>query len=228
MLELLIAEDENLIAESLKKRFLESGFHPMIVNDGKAALEAVEKIVFDVIILDWNMPNLSGLEVCKVLRDRGIKAPIILLTVFSDTTNKVDALNAGADDYITKPFSFEEVLARVNAVVRRFHTTTTELSFNNYTLNLLDHTLIKPNETIKLSQKEYELLKFFIKNKNMIVNKDQICEQAWGTKCSPLSNIVEVTIKNLRRKLESETHKNFIRTIYGEGYIFFADKIHKY
>jgi DNA-binding response OmpR family regulator len=227
-MEILIAEDEKQIADSLRKRFLEIGFHPMIVSDGEAALAAVEKIVFDVIILDWRMPKFSGFEVCKLLRERQIKAPIILLTALTDICNKVEALNVGADDYITKPFSFEEVLARVNAVVRRFHSTTTELGFNNYILNLVDHTLVKPNETIKLSQKEYDLLKFFIKNKNAIVNKDQICEQAWGTKCSPLSNIVEVTIKNLRRKLESETHKNFIRTIYGEGYIFFADEILKH
>lgn len=227
-MEILIAEDEKQIADSLNKRFLEIGFHPMVVNDGEAALAAVEKIIFDVIILDWRMPKLSGLEVCKLMREREIKAPIILLTALTDTANKVDALNAGADDYITKPFSFEELLARVKAVVRRFQTTTTELSFNNYTLNLIDHTLVKPNETLKLSQKEYDLLKFFLKNKNMILNKDQICEQAWGTKCSPLSNIVEVTIKNLRRKLESEAHKNFIRTIYGEGYIFFADEILKH
>ncbi|MEW6653384.1 MAG: response regulator transcription factor [Bacteroidota bacterium] len=227
MLDILIAEDEKHIAVSLKKRFLEKGFHPMVVSDGEEALAAVEKIVFDVIILDWRMPKLSGFEVCKLMRKRNIKSPIILLTALSEISNKVEALNAGADDYITKPFSFDEVLARVNAVVRRFQSTTTELCFNNYTLNLVDHTLVKPNETVKLSQKEYDLLKFFLKNKNTIVNKDQICEQAWGAKCSPLSNIVEVTIKNLRRKLESENHKNFIRTIYGEGYIFFADEILK-
>ncbi|KAF0150966.1 MAG: two-component response regulator transcriptional regulatory protein [Ignavibacteria bacterium] len=227
-MEILIAEDEKQIAGTLKKRFLEIGFHPMAVPNGEAALAAVEKIVFDVIILDWRMPKLSGLEVCKILREREIKAPIILLTALSDISNKVEALNAGADDYITKPFSFDELLARVNAVVRRFHSTTTELGFNNCTLNLVDHTLVKPNEIIKLSQKEYDLLKFFLKNKNSIVSKDQICQQAWGTKCSPLSNIVEVTIKNLRRKLESKTHKSYIRTIYGEGYIFFADEVLKH
>lgn len=227
-MEILVAEDEKQIADSLKKRFLENGFHPMVVSDGEEALAAVEKIVFDVILLDWRMPKISGFEVCKLMREREIKTPIILLTALNDISNKVDALNAGADDYITKPFSFDELFARVNAVVRRFHSTTTELSFNNCTLNLIDHTLVKPNETVKLSQKEFELLKFFLKNKNMIVNKDQICERAWGTNCSPLSNIVEVTIKNLRRKLESETHKNFIRTIYGEGYIFFADEILKH
>lgn len=222
-MEILIAEDEKPIAESLRKRFLESGYHPMIVSDGEAVLSTVEKIVFDVILLDWRMPKFSGYETCKILRERGINTPIILLTALTDISNKVDALNAGADDYITKPFAFDELLARVNAVLRRFHTTTTELSFHNYTLNLIEHTLVKPNETIRMTEKEFELLKFFLTNKNVIVNKDQICERAWGIKCSPLSNIVEVTIKNLRRKLENDTNKRFIRTIYGEGYIFFAD-----
>ena len=227
-MQILIAEDEKPIASSLKKRFLEEGFHPMIVTDGESVLSAVEKIVFDVILLDWRMPKLSGYDACKALRARGIKTPIILLTALSDISNKVEALNAGADDYITKPFSFDELFARIHAVLRRFNSTTTELSFSNYTLNLVDHTLIKPNETIKISQKEFELLKFFLTNKNTIVNKDQICENAWGIKCSPLSNIVEVTIRNLRRKLESDTHKKFIRTIYGEGYVFFVDEILKH
>jgi DNA-binding response OmpR family regulator len=222
-LEILIAEDEKPIAESLKKRFLQSGFHPMIVPDGETVLSTIEKIAFDVILLDWRMPKLSGYDTCKILRERGINTPIILLTALSDISNKVDALNAGADDYITKPFSFDELLARVNSVLRRFHTTTTELSFHNFTLNLIEHTLVKPNETIRMTEKEFELLKFFLMNKNVIVNKDQICERAWGITCSPLSNIVEVTIKNLRRKLEHDTNKKFIRTIYGEGYIFFAD-----
>lgn len=227
-MEILIAEDEKQIADSLKKRFMENGFHPMIVSDGEAALAATDKIVFDVILLDWRMPKLSGNEVCKMMRTKNIKTPIIFLTAMTDVSSKVEALNTGADDYIVKPFSFDELFARIKAVVRRYYSTTTELSFNNYTLNLVDHTLTKPNETIKLSSKEYDLLKFFLQNKNTIVNKDHICEQAWGTNCSPLSNIVEVTIKNLRRKLESPTNKNFIRTVYGEGYIFFADEIIKH
>ncbi|MFC2094787.1 response regulator transcription factor, partial [Bacteroidota bacterium] len=137
-MEILIAEDEIQIAEPLRKNFLEEGHHAMIAKNGEEALNLVDKIKFDVIVLDWKMPKLSGLEVCKKLRQLNIKTPIILLTALTQTSNKIEALDSGADDYITKPFSFEELLARINAVIRRYNLNTDTLEYGDLLLNLPD------------------------------------------------------------------------------------------
>ena len=219
----MIVEDENAIAQSLKKNFINAGHHAIVVIDGEAAMNTILNIQYDVILLDWKIPKLTGLQVCKKMREIGLKTPIILLTALSDISNKVEALNAGADDYITKPFSFEEILARINAVLRRYQSSVSALPFGDYSLDLIERTVISSGDKIKLSEKEFELFRYFLINKGSIVNREQICETVWNIPCTPQTNIVEVTIKNLRKKLETGLNKKFIRTIYGEGYIFFAD-----
>ena len=137
-MEILIAEDEIQIAEPLRKNFLEEGHHAMIAKDGEEALNLIDKIQFDVIVLDWKMPKVTGIEVCKQLRDAENRTPIILLTALTQTSNKVQALNVGADDYVTKPFSFEELMARINAVVRRYNYEQEILDFEELSVNLLE------------------------------------------------------------------------------------------
>ncbi len=222
-MKILIAEDEKQIANSLKKNFADEGYSAVLVEDGEEAVEIISKNDFDVLLLDWRMPKLTGLEVCKRLRKIGYNKPIILLTALSDVKNKVEALNYGADDYITKPFSFEEVLARINAVLRRYEKTSTYLEFDEYKLDLISHTLITPNSKIKLPEKEFELLKYFLENPGIILNKDRLCHDVWELPFTPSTNLVEVTIKNLRNKLEELTGKKYIKTIYGEGYLFIID-----
>ena len=222
-MEVLIVEDECAIAESLKKNFLNAGHHAIVVSDGEAALNTILNIQYDVILLDWKIPKMTGLQVCKRMKEAGLKTPIILLTALSDISNKVEALNAGADDYITKPFSFEEVVARINAVLRRYQSSVSALPFGDYSLDLIERIVISSGDKIKLSEKEFELLRYFLFNKGSIVSKEQLCETVWKIPCTPQTNIVEVTVKNLRKKLETGLNKKFIRTIYGEGYIFFAD-----
>ena len=221
---ILIAEDEHQIADPLRKNFLEEGHHAMIASDGLQALELLKKIQFDVIILDWKMPKLSGLEVCKKIREKNNQTPILLLTALSDVSKKVDALNAGADDYITKPFSFDELYARVKAVKRRFNVEREVLEYDNLTLNLIARTVeLNSGNQISLTDKEFDLLKYFILNKGSILNKDHLCKNVWGLTFTPRTNVCEVTVKNLRKKLEKFTDKNCIKTIYGEGYILIAD-----
>lgn len=222
-MKILIAEDERQIANSLKKNFADEGHTAVIVEDGEEAVDVISKDDFDVLLLDWRMPKLTGLEVCKRLRKIGYNKPIILLTALSDVKNKVEALNFGADDYITKPFSFEEVIARINAVFRRYEKTVTYLEFDEYKLDLIAHTLVTPNSKIKLPEKEFELLKYFLENTGIIINKDRLCHDVWQLPFTPSTNLVEVTIKNLRNKLEELTGKKFIKTIYGEGYLFIVD-----
>ncbi len=223
-MEILIAEDESQIAEPLRKNFLEEGHHAMVAKDGEEALKLVEKIEFDVIVLDWKMPKISGIEVCKRLREMGNNTPILLLTALSQVSNKVEALNSGADDYITKPFSFEELLARIKATKRRYNIEQDLLAYDNFSLDLINRKVETDNvEKIDLTDKEFDLLKHFILNKGTVINKENMCKYVWGLNFIPKTNICEATVKNLRKKLEESTGKKYIKTIYGEGYILIDD-----
>jgi len=223
-MEILIAEDEAQIAEPLRKNFLEEGHHAMVAKDGEEALQLVEKIEFDVIVLDWKMPKVSGIDVCKQLREMGNNTPILLLTALSQVSNKVEALNSGADDYITKPFSFEELFARIKATKRRHNIEQDLLVYDNFSLDLISRKVeTDDGKKIELTDKEFDLLKYFIINKGTVINKELMCRYVWGLNFIPKTNICEATVKNLRKKLEESTGKKYIKTLYGEGYILIAD-----
>ena len=223
-MEILIAEDEIQIAEPLRKNFLEEGHHAMIAKNGEEALNLVDKIQFDVIILDWKMPKVSGLNVCKQLRQLNIKTPIILLSALTQISNKIEALDSGADDYITKPFSFEELLARINAVVRRYNLSTDTLEYGDLLLDLPNRQVATVSgKKVELTDKEFDLLRYFISNKGDVVDKEKLIKVVWQLDFVPKTNICEVTIKNLRKKLEDQTGKKYIKTLYGEGYLLLAE-----
>lgn len=220
---ILVVEDEIQIAQSLKKSFEAEGYTARTAEDGKTALQILEQEKFDAILLDWRMPEISGLEVCRRLRASGNQTPIILLTALSDISNKIEALEIGADDYITKPFSFEEVLARIKAVLRRSQSPVTALIFDEFKLDLMSRVLKSPHSNLKLPEMEFELLKYFIQHKNSIIGKEQLAKDVWKLSFLPSTNFIEATIKNLRKKLEEISPKKYIQTIYGEGYLFIAD-----
>ncbi len=222
-MKILIVEDEKKIAESLRKNFNDEGFETMNCFDGSHALDVVSKEKFDLILLDWRIPEISGINVCKRIRNANNQTPIILLTALTNLSNKIEALNCGADDYITKPFSFEEVLARVKAIIRRYKFSNNIIEFENLSLNLMTHTLKTEAESIKLPEMEFELLKYFLENKNQIISRETLCADVWKLNYSPSTNVVDVTVKNLRNKLEEHTGKKFIKTVYGEGYLFIAN-----
>jgi DNA-binding response OmpR family regulator len=222
-LQILIVEDDEQIAGSLKKNLLSEGHSALISGDGEDALKKVSEIEFDAILLDWRIPKITGIEVCKRLREEGLSTPIILLTALSDISNKIEALNNGADDYITKPFSFDEVMARINAVVRRFKTVENEIMFGTSSLKLLTRELETSRGMVELSDKEFSLLKYLLRNRGIIISKETLSEKVWEIPYSASSNVIEATVKNLRKKLESSTDKQYIKTAYGEGYIFIAD-----
>lgn len=223
-MQILIAEDELQIAESLKKNFRDEGLNAMIACDGEKALQLLDEIEFDLLLLDWRMPKLSGLDVCRILRQKGSQIPIILLTALGDISNKVEAFNAGADDYITKPFSFDEVLARINAVVKRYRLSKDIIEFEDFNLDLSKRLVITQDKNhIPLSDKEFDLLKFLVQKKGEIVSKETLCKNVWNLNFVPQTNICEATIKNLRKKLEEATGKRYIKTIYGEGYLLIED-----
>jgi len=217
---ILIAEDELPLALSLQKHFADNGLESLIAIDGEMALDFFFSSQFNLVLLDWKMPKLAGLEVCKRIRKIDPEIPILLLTAINNTKNKVEALNAGADDYITKPFSFEEVLARIHATLRRSKINNEILEFNEISLDLNKRKVItKDNKDIHLSDKEFDLFKYLIKNKGQIINKDILCHDVWELNFVPNTNICEATVKNLRKKIEEITGKKYIKNVYGEGYI---------
>jgi len=220
---ILIVEDEKKIADSLRKNFNDEGFDTKVCFDGSDALEVISKEKFDLILLDWRLPEITGVEVCKRIRNANNRTPVILLTALSNISNKVEALNCGADDYITKPFSFEEVLARVNALIRRYKFSQNMIEFEKMSLNLITHTLETETGSIKLPEMEFELLKYFLENKDRIVSREILCEDVWKLKYTPTTNVVEVTVKNLRKKLEEYSSNKFIKSVYGEGYLFISN-----
>lgn len=223
-MQILIAEDEAQIADSLKKNFNDEGHSATIATDGSEALKLMSSIKYDVVLLDWMMPKVTGLEVCKMLRVNNLDLPIILITALGDISNKVEALNAGADDYITKPFSFDEVYARVNAVVRRSLKNTNSIEYDDLKLDLNKRKVITSSDKeIHLTDKEFDLFKYMIINKGEIVSKDILCKAVWDLNFTPQTNICEATVKNLRKKLEEITGRKYIKNIYGEGYILIAD-----
>lgn len=221
-MKILIVEDERKIANSLRKNFNDEGFDTSVCYDGAEALEVVSKEKFDLILLDWRLPEVTGINVCKRIRSANNQTPIILLTALTNITNKVEALNSGADDYVTKPFSFEEVLARVNALIRRNNSSKNVIEFNNLSLNLITHILETETESVKLPEMEFELLKYFLENKDQIINRETLSDDVWKLKFSPSTNVVDVTVKNLRNKLEEYTGNKFIKSVYGEGYLFIS------
>jgi DNA-binding response OmpR family regulator len=223
-MKILIAEDELPLANTLKRNFMEEGYQAVIALDGEEAISILEHDKFDVIILDWRMPKLTGIDVLRKLESSGNKTPVILLTALSRISNKVEALDLGADDYLTKPFSFEELLARIKAVVRRSKNVSDSLTFNGITINLVTRKVKTTNQSeIRLTDKEYELLIYLISNKGAIVSKETLCRVVWELNFVPPTNICEATVKNLRKKLEDSTGKKFIKTVYGEGYTIIAD-----
>ena len=219
----LIAEDDPNIAASLLKSFSDENIQTIIAKDGEQALHFINAEKFDILLLDWRMPKKDGLEVCKLIRQSGNTLPIILLTALPDISNKVEALNLGADDYITKPFSFPEVLARINAVLRRRNSNRLEIAIGKMRINLVEHKLFIEDKEIRLTEKEFELLKFFIENKGVILSKEELCKRVWHYDFIPETNIVESSVKNLRKKIEEYCDKKLIKNIYGEGYIFIEE-----
>lgn len=217
---LLLAEDEPNIANVLQRHLQLEGFSVTVARNGIEAERLLQSGGFSLLLLDWRMPLKSGLQLCTELRAAGNAIPIIMITALADTLNKVDALQAGADDYITKPFAIEEVMARINALLRRTTTQRFDISAGALQLQPLTHTILCGGTAVKLPEKEFALLAFLVQRKNEVVSRETLHEQVWGISFSPSTNLVDVTIKNLRKHLAELTPCKCIKSIYGEGYVF--------
>jgi DNA-binding response OmpR family regulator len=217
---ILLVEDEEKLAKFVQLELSYEGYEVEVAHDGLTGLMTARDKDPDLIILDWMMPGLSGVEVCRRLRQTGSQTPIILLTAKDDVKDRVEGLDAGADDYVVKPFSIEELLARVRAHLRRNEPQEADmLVFDNLTLNRKTRQITRGQRDIELTAKEFDLLEYLMTNPKQVLTRDRILEEVWGYDFMGDSNIIEVYIRYLRLKLESEGEKRLIQTVRGVGYV---------
>jgi DNA-binding response OmpR family regulator len=220
-MKVLVVEDEMRIARSIQKGLEQEKFVVDVAYDGVSGYDLATTEEYDCIVLDWMMPEMDGMEVCIKLRAAKNTTPILMLTARTQTQDKVKGLNTGADDYLAKPFSFDELIARIRALTRRPKTIVSHLlKVRDISLNPQDFTVKRKGARINLSQKEYQLLEYLMKRQGTVLSKQQIIEQVWDFDSDVLPNTVEVYIKNLRKKVDSPFphSKPLIHTVRGFGY----------
>lgn len=212
---ILVVEDEHRIAQSIKKGLEQEKYAVDVVYSGNEGYDFASTTTYDAIIMDLMIPGIDGLKVCAKLRSEGIHTPILMLTAKSTIEDKVVGLDSGADDYLTKPFAFTELLARLRALLRRpTKESGMQLSCDDITLDTKSFVVMKNKVQIELSSKEFALLEYLIRHKGIILTKEQITDHVWDYDSNILPNTIEVYIKKLRKKLGVEA----IKTIRGFGY----------
>jgi len=224
---ILVVEDEHRIANTIKKGLEQERHAVDVVYDGTDGYDMASGEDYDLLILDRMLPGMDGMEICKQLRIDKTHTPILMLTAKSRIRDRVDGLDAGADDYLTKPFSFEELLARIRALARRPKSTaTTILKVGDLALNPATYEVQRNKKTLTLSSKEFSLLEYLMRNENKILKKSQIIDHVWDYDADILPNTVEVYIRNLRNKIDVPFNKKqpLIHTVRGFGYKLSASK----
>jgi DNA-binding response OmpR family regulator len=216
---ILLVEDEIKLARFIELELESEGYRVTVAHDGMSGLSLVRESEPDLAILDWMMPGLTGIELCRRLRSTGIKIPVILLTAKDEVGDRVTGLDAGADDYLVKPFSIEELLARIRAHLRRTQETDTDLlQFEDLSLNRRTREVHRGQRLIDLTAKEFDLLQYLMSHPRQVFTREQILENIWGYDFLGDSNIIEVYVRYLRLKLEQESEKRLIHTARGVGY----------
>ena len=218
---ILVIEDNIKLAASIKRGLEQDGFAVDCLFDGKSGQERLEisHSDYDLLILDIMLPEVDGLTICKNIRNQNIAIPIIMLTARGTTADKILGLNSGADDYLIKPFSFEELVARIKALLRRpKQALQVELKIGDLILNATSKKVYRNQKEIELTLKEFSLLEYLMRNANQVLNRDQILDHVWDLAFDSFSNIVDVHIKNLRKKIDNGYHEKLLETIRGVGY----------
>jgi len=214
---ILVVDDEPTILELIEYNLEGNDYQVTTANEGQMALDKANTGKFDLILLDQMLPKLSGIEVLKKMRKAGNLTPVIFLTAVDSEDNKIEGLISGADDYITKPFSIKELLARIEVVLRR---TSNKERETNFQLNTDVKSLVIGDKEISLTKKEYELLEFLIRNKGIVVSREQIFDNVWGINSNSQMRMVDIQISHLRDKIEQDTkNPQIIKTVHGFGYI---------
>lgn len=212
----LVVEDEHKIANSIKKGLEQESFAVDLAFSGNEGFDLASSENYDLLILDVMLPEMTGIEITEKLREQNIHTPVLMLTARGQISDKVEGLNSGADDYLTKPFAFEELLARLKAISRRPKSSTGSVyTVSDLSLNTLNYEVKRGKKKINLSSKEFALLEYLMRNKNQVVSKDQIIDHVWDYDSDILPNTVEVFIGYLRNKIGKP---DLIKTVRGFGY----------
>ena len=221
-MQILIVEDEEKIANFLRRGLIEDRYAADIAPDGEEALYKYDINEYDLIILDLMIPKVDGLTVCRKIRSNNSNIPILMLTARDNIEDKIKGLDCGADDYMTKPFSFSELSARIRALLRRGNKADPAiLTIDDLELNPATRTVKRKDKIIDLTAREYSLLEYFMRNQNIVLTKTKILEHVWDYSYDGLSNVIETYVKYLRKKLKTVPEdKELIHTMRGSGYIF--------
>lgn len=226
MITILLVEDEPKTVQSLKKGLEESNFKVDVAYDGEIALQLANQNSYHLIVSDIIIPGINGLELCRQLRRKGIEVPILMLTALSSTEDKVIGFDAGADDYLAKPFDFKEFLARVKALLKRtghvalpIENPSTVLKYSDIELDLNSRLVHRNGQLINLTAKEFQLLEYFLRNQEKVISKSEIAEKIWEVEDEQSFNLIEVYVNYLRKKIDKNFDKKLIHTQFGVGYI---------
>jgi DNA-binding response OmpR family regulator len=216
---ILIIEDEAKVASFLKKGLQQSGYEVDLAVDGEEGYEKIRNTNFDMILLDLMLPKIGGLDLIPMIRECRPAVPIIAVTAKASVEDRVQGLNLGCDDYLVKPFSFAELLARIQVQARRGDSSALELHAADLVLNPLKRKVIRGGKTIELSNKEFSLLEYLMKNKDQIVTRNMIVENVWDASFDNFTNVVDVYINYLRNKIDRDFEPRLIQTVRGVGYM---------
>ena len=218
-MKILLVEDDERIARALAEALSDQNYAVDIAIDGEAGWAYVEAYQYSLILLDWMLPKLDGIHFCQRLRQRGLHTPVLLLTAKDTSTDKVIGLDAGADDYVVKPFDLQELMARIRALLRRGNSTLSPvLEWGKLRLDPGTTEVVYGNQTLHLTPKEYQLIELFLRQSRRILNRSTILEQLWTSEEPPGEETVKVHIRSLRQKLAAAGATDFIETVYGLGY----------
>lgn len=216
---ILVVEDESKLSNNIKQGLTESGFAVDQAFDGEEGQYLAESEEYDAIVLDVMLPKIDGVTLCKELRKKQNKTPILMLTARSRLDDKIEGLDAGADDYLTKPFEFAELKSRINALLRRSHNQAeTVITIGDLVVNPKSHKVERNSKTISLTAKEFAILEFLARHKNEVVTRTQILEHTWDYNFDSMSNIVDVFVATLRKKIDGESKKKLLHTVRGVGF----------
>jgi DNA-binding response OmpR family regulator len=219
---LLIVEDEKNIADSLRQGLTENGFDAEVAYDGNIGLKIFRARPFELVILDINLPGMNGYDLCKTIRIINPAVPVIMLTAMSSMEDKIEGFDAGADDYIVKPFDFRELLIRIRAVLKRLHATVatgTLLRAGDLVMNLDSKEVTREGKSISLTAKEFQLLEYMLRNKNKVLSRADISLNVWDIDFDTGTNVIDVYVNYLRKKIDRGFQEPLIHTQVGMGYI---------
>lgn len=226
-MKILIIEDEPKTAQSIRQALEENRFEVDVAYDGHFGLRLAKENEYDIIISDVIIPYINGVELCKQLRNSGIQTPILLLTALGGTDDIVTGFDSGADDYLTKPFDFKELIARVKALLKRSGNVTNManiLKVADVEMNVDMKTITRGGKRIELTPKEFALLEYFIRNKHKVISKAEIAEKVWDIDFDTGTNVIEVYVNYLRKKIDKDFPTKLIHTQFGMGYVLKDDE----